>query len=163
MYLPGIRMRSDLERKRIFGVPRFASTHSAVNRGIYSTDASTRTYELLLTNARSILRAGFNVIVDASFQDRARRKEFQVMADESGADYLVLDVKAPMPVLRQRIARRQAEGGDPSEASLEVLEQQVRVAEPVPDEELPYVMGVTSRRDLDVDLLASNIRMRLQK
>jgi aminoglycoside phosphotransferase family enzyme/predicted kinase len=163
MYLPGIRMRSDLERKRIFGVPRFAATMSGIDQGIYAADASNQTYKLLLDNARSMLESGFNVIVDASFLDQAKRKAFHEMADGLGVDHLVLDVKAPMPVLRHRIARRQAEGGDPSEASLEVLEKQVNTHEEIPESELPCVMGVTSRHDLDVDLLASSIKKRLRK
>ncbi len=163
MYLPGIRMRSDLERKRMFGLSRYASTRSSVSQGIYTSDASTRTYELLLDNARSMLQAGFNVIVDASFLEREKRRDFELLANELGADYLVLDVKAPMPVLRRRIARRQSEGGDPSEASLLVLEEQFRNKEALTRDELPYVLGVTSRHDLDVDLLAGSIRARLRK
>ena len=38
-------------------------------------------------------------------------------------------------MLRQRIAQRQAQGGDPSEATLEVLEQQLRWIEPLGDDE----------------------------
>jgi aminoglycoside phosphotransferase family enzyme/predicted kinase len=163
MYLPGIRMRSDLERKRMFGLSRYATTSSGVSQGIYTSAASTQTYDLLLDNASGMLRAGFNVIVDASFLKKENRQEFERLAKELGADYLVLDVKAPMSILRRRIARRQSEGGDPSEASLLVLDEQIRNKEALTRDEMPHVMGVTSRHDLDVDLLACNIRARLQK
>lgn len=163
MYLPAIRMRSDLERKRLFGIPRLAFTRSPVNEGIYTPEASVQTYQMLEANARSMLQAGFNVIVDASFLDRERRQIFENLAREMGTGYLVLDVKAPTRLLRHRIARRQAEGGDPSEASLKVLERQMSQASELPREELPNVMGVTSSNNLDVDLLAGNIRQRLRK
>ncbi len=163
MYLPAIRMRSDLERKRLFGIPRLAFTRSAVNEGIYTPEASAQTYKMLEANARSMLLAGFNVIVDASFLDRGRRQIFQALAEELGIGYLVLDVKAPVRLLRHRIARRQAKGGDPSEASLKVLEKQMSQANDLPREELPNVMGVTNSNDLDVDLLAGSIRQRLRK
>jgi len=163
MYLPGIRMRSDLERKRIFGLSRYATTRSGVTQGIYTPGASTQTYERLLDNASSMLQAGFNVLVDASFLEREKRQEFEKLANRLGVDYLVLDVKAPIPVLRRRIARRQSEGGDPSEASLLVLEEQIRNKEPLSPEELLHVMGVTNRQGLDVDLLAASIRERLRK
>ena len=163
MYLPGIRMRSDLVRKRMFGLSRYASTRSGISQGIYSPDASTQTYELLLENASCMLRAGFNVLVDASFLERAKRQGFEQLANTLQVDYLVLDVKAPIPLLRRRIVQRQTEGGDPSEAGLVVLEEQIRNAEGLTRDELPYVMGVTSRQDLDVDLLADSIRERLRK
>jgi len=163
MYLPAIRMRSDLERKRLFGIPRLAFTRNPVNEGIYTPEASVQTYEMLEANARSMLLAGFNVIVDATFLDRGRRQLFEALANELGIGYLVLDVKAPARLLRHRIARRQAEGGDPSEASLKVLERQISQTNDLPRDELPNVMGVTNSNDLDVDLLAGSIRQRLRK
>lgn len=163
MYLPAIRMRSDLERKRLFGIPRLAFTRSPINEGIYTPEATVQTYQMLEANARSMLQAGFNVIVDASFLDQARRQIFENLAKSMGIGYLVLDVKAPTRLLRHRIARRQAEGGDPSEASLKVLERQMSQANDLPREELPNVMGVTSSNNLDVDLLAGSIRQRLRK
>ena len=71
MYLPAIRMRSDLERKRLFGIPRLAFTRNPVNEGIYTPEASVQTYHMLEANARSMLLAGFNVIVDATFLQEA--------------------------------------------------------------------------------------------
>ena len=58
-----IQIRSDVERKRLFGYSAQASTES----GIYSDDASSMTYKRLVELAESILNVGYSVIIDAAF------------------------------------------------------------------------------------------------
>lgn len=161
MYLPGIRMRSDLERKRMYGLPLLTASYSAATEGIYTPEANARTYRLLRDNARLMLSAGFNVIVDAAFLQRPNRDMFRELAAELCVDFLILDVKAPMPVMRRRIKKRQLEAADPSDAGLTILDHQVANAKPFGDAEMPDVLGVTSSQNLDVDLVAADIRKRL--
>jgi predicted kinase len=49
---------------------------------------------------------------------------------------VILDIEAPLPVLREWLLRRRARGGDASEAGLEVLEEQLAHREPLTAEEL---------------------------
>lgn len=87
--LQAVRIRSELERKRLAGI----GTHkSAVGfrEGIYSPGFNHRTYSRLLDCAENCLRAGFSVIVDAAFLDAADRELFQGLALRLRANYLIV-------------------------------------------------------------------------
>jgi predicted kinase len=133
--LGAIRLRSDIERKRLFGYAPDAATGSGVQSGIYTSAASVRTYEQLARLARHGLDAGYRVLVDATFLKRAERDRFRRLADQADVSFLVLACSAPPEVLRQRILSRQASGGDPSEAGIAVLEAQLASREPPAEDE----------------------------
>ena len=65
-----VRLRADVERKRLFGLAPTAASACVVPDGIYSADATERTYAQLLVLARTVLEAGFAVLVDATFLAR---------------------------------------------------------------------------------------------
>src|SRR5665647_1660727 len=65
--LQAIRIRSDVERKRLSGLAPLQSSRSGIGEGIYSAGATQRTYARLRELARGLLGAGFPVIVDAAF------------------------------------------------------------------------------------------------
>ena len=64
--LGALRIRSDVERKRLFGLPALARSDSAVGDGIYDTAATGATYDRLVELASQILAAGYPVVVDAA-------------------------------------------------------------------------------------------------
>ena len=135
-----LRLRSDVERKRLFGLARSAASGSGVGAGIYDGDAHQRTYAHLRGEAAMLLGAGWSVVVDAAFLKRADRDAFSVLARQIGAAFSILAPRASPEQLRQRILARSAAGQDASEANLAVLAQQMQVSEPLgPDE-----MGFTS-------------------
>ncbi|MCL4798813.1 MAG: AAA family ATPase [Burkholderiales bacterium] len=129
-----VRIRSDVERKRLHGLAAEARTGSAVAGGIYSADATRRTYARLGEAAAAAVRARWPAIVDATFLRRPERDEFRALARELGARFAILACAAPEPVLRERIAARG--GGDASEADLAVLARQLEVQEPLAADEL---------------------------
>ncbi|MGD8590495.1 MAG: AAA family ATPase [Chromatiales bacterium] len=140
--LPALRLRSDVERKRLFAQ---STETKGLEQGIYSPQASEATYAHLRESASVLLRAGFSVIVDATFLKAAQRMPFQHLANELGVDYLILDCQAPEAVLRERIRQRQAQGADPSEADLAVLELQMRNREVLNDEELRHRIALDTQ------------------
>lgn len=71
-----IRIRSDIERKRLFGVAATEHPAGEYGAGIYGAEGSRRTYERLLLLAGEIVDAGYPVIVDAGFSRRADRAQF---------------------------------------------------------------------------------------
>ncbi|WP_374669401.1 AAA family ATPase [Ramlibacter sp.] len=133
----GIRLRSDVERKRLFGLPMLASTHAAAVDA-YTAEASQRTYARLLDQARIALQAGFPVVLDAAYLRRDERDAARALARVLGVPFAILDCAAPMAVLRDRIAARR---GDASEANLEVLERLATVAEPLTADERGCIEG----------------------
>jgi len=137
-----IRLRSDVERKRLFNLAPDARSDSARDAGIYTADATHRTYERLAELAATVLRAGRPVLVDATFLARSRREMFRVLASSLNVPFAILFFDAPAEVLRQRVRRRASEGVDASEADLSVLEAQFERFEPPAADEIRYVLRV---------------------
>ncbi|MEK7876199.1 MAG: AAA family ATPase [Pseudomonadota bacterium] len=139
--LGALRIRSDIERKRLHGLDALARTESAPGAGIYSPDATVRTYGQLAQHARSIAGAGYPVIVDATFLKHAQRAAFRALAQELGVPFVIATLRAPHDVLRARVAARAAHGGDASEAELVVLETQLATHEALTADELSLAVA----------------------
>ena len=138
------RIRSDIERKRLFGRDAQARSQSAVGAGLYSNEATRKTYARLAELSAASIRAGFSVVVDATFLQQSRRDEFRRLAEQLSVGFVILDFRARDEVLRQRIVRRRHEGRDASEANLAVLEEQLKTREPLTTDEQPFVVPVDS-------------------
>ncbi|MCX7157119.1 MAG: AAA family ATPase [Rhodocyclales bacterium] len=132
-----LRLRSDVERKRLFGLAAQDSSGSTLDGGIYTAEATTRTYARMRALARDLLTTGWPVIVDAAFLKRAERASFRALADELGADFRILLTEAPAAELCRRLIAR---SGDASEATVAVLEKQLTWFEPLDEEERPCVI-----------------------
>ncbi len=143
-----VRLRADVERKRLFGLAPEASS-AAVPGGIYSAEASARTYAQLLERARMLLKAGFPVLADATFLRQAHRAEFMALAAALGVPCRLLVFDAPVDVLRERVRRRSAEGRDASEATLAVLERQLLERESLTDAEAAIAICVDTTQAVD--------------
>jgi len=130
-----IRLRSDVERKRLHGLSALAASGSGLNTGLYSPQVHGDTYASLLARARRLLAEGWTVLVDAAFLRAGERAAFAALAEEQHVPFHLLACEAPVDVLRQRITERQARGADASEATVAVLEQQLGWLEPLTDAE----------------------------
>jgi hypothetical protein len=129
--LGGIRVRSDVERKRLFGF----APHDRTERAVYSTEATARTYDRMAEVARAALAAGVPAVVDGAFLKHVERDRFRALARELDTRFTLVACDAPADILRARVAARHSAGGDPSEADLDVLERQMGWQEPLsPDE-----------------------------
>jgi hypothetical protein len=135
-----IRLRSDVERKRLHGVSALAPSGSGLNSGLYSPQAHGDTYASLLKRTRRLLDDGWTVLVDAAFLRQSERAAFAAVARSMGVPFRILACEAPVEVLRQRITERQARGADASEATVAVLEQQLGWLEPLTDAEREQVL-----------------------
>jgi len=137
--LGAVWLRSDVERKRLFGLGPFEAS-DGVPGGIYTPDAGRRTFEHLLETARDLLGMGYTVIVDATFLKHAHRAPFVALARDSGGDWRILSLRADADLLRARVAERSVRGDDASEADLAVLEQQLTEQEPLDDDEQSHAL-----------------------
>ncbi len=138
--LGAIQIRSDVERRR----------RAALGEDRYSGPARHRIYGRLESCADKILRAGFPVIVDATFLTPQYRTRFWHLANEHGVPFGILSLHAPREVLVRRIAARQAEGIDPSEATLPVLEHQLEEMQPLTDSEREFAVEIESVAGADL-------------
>ncbi len=137
-----IRLRSDVERKRLAGLDALARSGSGIATGLYSADATRHLYRHLADLADGILQAGWPVIVDATFSARWQRDLFRKLADARGVDFRILDFALAEATLRERIRQRAQQGGDASEADLAVLQHQLETQEPLAPDELGAVVAL---------------------
>jgi aminoglycoside phosphotransferase family enzyme/predicted kinase len=144
-----IRVRSDVERKRLFGMMPSARSGSPLDAGLYSPDAGRRTYERLAVLAGAILDSGYPAIIDGAFLKRDQRDRLRTVAARHGAPFVILDVQAPEALVRERIHRREQEGVDASEAGLAVLKRQLAGREPLGPDEAAVVVGVRTEVRID--------------
>ncbi|MBZ0092474.1 MAG: AAA family ATPase [Sulfuricellaceae bacterium] len=142
-----IRLRSDIERKRLFGLDAGAASQSPLDSGIYTPEAGRETYRQLEEFAATLLRSGYRVIVDASFLDKNRREAFRTLAQTLAAPFAILDTSASADTLRQRILAREQGGADASEAGLAVLEKQLARQEPLTADEQNVCLKIESDRN----------------
>ena len=106
-----VRLRSDVERKRLFGLESAQRSGSDPGAGLYTDDATRRTYDKLIELTRAVLKGGWSAVVDATFLARRRRDRFRDLARELGVCLRILDFQVSETTLRARIARRRQEAG----------------------------------------------------
>ena len=141
--LGAVRLRSDVERKRLFGMAATDRPRDAVQEAaLYSSETSRRTYARLAERARLILAAGTSVVVDAACNRRWERRILADAAREAGVPMVWLSLEVPEAVAVARVAARQAGGTDASDASVDIVRAQFAAREPIqPDECTPTSSG----------------------
>ena len=132
-----IRLRSDVERKRLFGL-RMLESSSDRRLELYDSGATARTYGQLFAVARGALHAGYPVVLDAAFLRHGEREQAMMLARELAVPFAILNCEVPQAVLQERLLARR---NDASEADIAVLEGLQRKAEPLTAEELRYVVA----------------------
>jgi len=142
--LGAIRVRSDVERKRLAGMDRLDQSHSKVKNDLYSEGFTRQTYQHLAECAEAILRSGFTAIVDATFLKTDQREMMRSLANRLDVPFHLLDFQADEEQLRERISKRLEAGADPSEANLDVLNLQLRNCEALTPEEQANAIPVNT-------------------
>ncbi|WP_113912418.1 AAA family ATPase [Roseovarius dicentrarchi] len=113
---PGaVHLRSDLERKALFGAAPLAPLPASA----YTEDVSARVYDTMLGKARMALLAGHGAIVDATWLDKDARAALDSPAPS--APFTGLWLAADTATLEARVTARQ---GDASDADAAVLRRQ---------------------------------------
>ncbi|MFA5924302.1 MAG: AAA family ATPase [Methylococcaceae bacterium] len=98
-----LQIRSDIERKRLFEYRAHEHTGSGLDSGLYSQEASRKTYMHLVESAKAVIDAGFPAIIDAAFLKTEQRDLFQKLAAECGVKFLIVDFQASEEELCRRI------------------------------------------------------------
>jgi len=155
--MPAVRIRSDIERKRMLGLGELENSDSDIGQGIYTEKTNRDVYKRICSIAGTILASGHNVILDAAFLSAADRAEALSTAKNSGCAAAILEVRAPHDVMRERIQLRASRAEDASEAGLDVLEHQVETAEPLTDTEKELAITFDNTGEIDARALARTI------
>lgn len=123
--LGAVRIRSDIERNRLFG-----ESPAAVK---YSDDTTEFVYQHLAKIAETVISSGYSVVVDATFLKHRHRELFSEIARRLGLPFGIVECAENQETLRQRVAERT---DDASEATVEILEAQLKSREPLTAEEV---------------------------
>jgi aminoglycoside phosphotransferase family enzyme/predicted kinase len=156
-----VRIRSDVERKRLFGLAPEERSRPEDAATLYSDETSVRTFRRLAELAENTLDAGFSVIVDGTFLHRHVRDDFRRLARNLDVPFVILHCAAGPHALRERLQRRVSHGRDASEADIAVMEQQRDQLEPLEDVELD--VAVTVVPDSSADDIWRAVRRRASK
>lgn len=135
-----IHIRSDVVRKRLFGLRPDETSAEALRPTLYSETVSAQTFQAMREQVETLLQLGYPVIVDATFIKHATRTPFLELAQKLQLPVAILSCEAPPSILEDRIRQRQAQASDPSEADIDVMHNQLAHVEPCVDAELALVV-----------------------
>jgi aminoglycoside phosphotransferase family enzyme/predicted kinase len=147
--IAAVRIRSDVERKRMHGVGALKRGPPGIDHGLYAAAATEATYRRLTALARHVVGAGLVAIIDATFLRRWQRDLFHDLATALGVALVIIDFAARDATLRERVAQRAAAGSDASDANLAVLEHQLHTREPLAPEEQAFVIAYDAEAPLE--------------
>jgi hypothetical protein len=159
--IPAIRIRSDVERKRLAALQPLQRSGSALDQGLYTARNTDELYAHLEQSTEALVSGGERVIVDATFLSAARRDAFRRDAQQRGVAFVIVHCTAPRAVLVERITRRNETNADPSEADVAVLDVQLGRYEP-PAWSDAAVLTIDTSQPLDVDAVARHVRSRIE-
>lgn len=116
-YEKAIIIRSDATRKRI------ARNHTDLP--LYSVEMHRLTYQSMFSAATTAIKAGFSVILDATFLHPASRQTAVELAATLNTPLFFYWLDMDEEILKERVKQRIAENSDISDADLKVLEDQL--------------------------------------
>lgn len=151
--LGAIRIRSDVERKRLI--------QDATPDVLYSAESGKATYDRLHHLAADILQASYPVVLDATYLKQAQREAAAQVAETAAVPFLIIDCHAPDTVIAQWLAERQAEGRDPSDATLAVVQAQQQGREALTEQELIRTRHVDMTDPTNLDALVKAMQDKL--
>lgn len=153
--LPAFRIRSDVERKRLFGIASHSGAAAGFGEGIYSPDATRLTYDRLVSLSETILDAGYTVIVDAAFLKTSERELFRRIAEKRQVPFCIVALQASAETLRRRIRERKK---GISDAGPDILEKQLQTMEPLTGAEKRFAVAFDTENDEDPAGLANRLQ-----
>jgi hypothetical protein len=107
---------SDRVRKRLAAMAPTARAGDSLDAGLYDPAQVERVYAGLLERAAPVLDSGRIALLDATWSRAADRERARRFARERGARAFFLETRCVAGVAQERLARREAQGGDPSDA-----------------------------------------------
>lgn len=150
--LDAIQVRSDTERKRMHGLSEINRSGALPEESLYSAVATQMTYEHLRSLARSIVDAGWSVIIDAACLKAVQRELFRTLAEEMDVSFFIFDIHTSRGAMTSRIVSREKADLDASDAGIKILESQLKNDEPFTVEEKTHAIEVDTESGIDLQM-----------
>lgn len=158
-----IRIRSDVERKRLRDLKLSASSYSKLMNGLYSANASDKTYQRLADITERLIKADYPVLVDATFLLKKHRQLFKKLASKLEVPFIILDFSADKECLIKRIEARQKQRAEASEADINVLEYQLGSMKPLDPKEEKDTVFINTNSRMEHEAIIDKIKTILSK
>jgi aminoglycoside phosphotransferase family enzyme/predicted kinase len=121
---------SDVTRKKLAGIPITEHRFEKFDSGIYSAEFSRKTYDNMFSEAKHTLTEGGSVILDASFTKAKERLKAKELAEETNADFFIIECTLDEASIKKRLAQRLGQSTT-SDGRWEIYEPQKRASDPV--------------------------------
>jgi aminoglycoside phosphotransferase family enzyme len=144
--LGAIRIRADIERKRLFGL---AALDKSTGKDIYSQHATQRTYARLRELTEVIVTSGYPAIIDAAFLLYEERSQFRTLAARLDVPWVIAVIQTDTTLLAERLQARAQGGRDASEADLTVMLKLRGIQQALRDEERSAAITFSNNGNLD--------------
>ena len=156
-----IRIRSDIERKRLNRINLLDSSNSGLMKDIYTKEKSTQVYQRLADLTEVIIKAGYPVIVDATFLDKRYRTLIKSLASRLEVPFIILSFAASKQNLIKRIKDRKKQSIDASEADITVLESQIKNEMLLDNTEKEQQISINTDKKINYQNIISQINLKL--
>ncbi|MCF2149403.1 AAA family ATPase [Desmonostoc muscorum LEGE 12446] len=146
-HLGAIQLRSDAVRKHLGGIP----LSEKGSDDLYTPEMTKKTYTRLLSLGIILANQGFPVILDAKYDKQLLRQEAIAQATKHQLPLQIIQCTAPLEVLQERLNKRT---GDIADATADLLDSQLKQAEPFTEEEKTYVKILDTTQPKEAQLKA---------
>lgn len=153
-------LRTDIERKRLFGLKPDASSHEA-GLDIYTQDATQKTYLTIQKTARFLLSQSVSVVIDGASLKLQERALCCQPAVELQLPFFIVKCMAPDAVLKSRITERQLSNTDASEATVDLIKQQHQWEESLSDQEKKHTIVLNTADERWLEKLLKDLTAQL--
>ncbi|BBB31532.1 AAA family ATPase [Neptunomonas japonica] len=148
-----IRIRSDVERKRLYRELCLRGEHL----DLYGQEMNARTFQHLLNLSTALLKSGYSVIVDATFIRQRTRQSYMDLAISLDIPMRIISCYCEPKLIEARLARRSEEGGDASDADISVMQNQLKHQQKLTDAELKSSLQIDTDSDDAINIVVSQL------
>ncbi|WP_370279151.1 AAA family ATPase [Pontibacterium sp.] len=149
-----IRIRSDVERKRLYRELSLKGERLE----LYGAEMNARTLNHLQDITRSLLRAGYSVIVDATHIRYRTRQSYFELSQQLRVPMRIVSCQCEQKLIEARLKRRVNEGIDASDADIRVMRQQLQHEQRLNEDELDYTIVVDTDDDDSINYVVDRLR-----
>lgn len=149
--MDAVIISSDRTRKQLYGISALHRVKEVEKSALYSPEMNKKTYETMLERAERLLGLGRSVIVDATFLKRVHRQSFATLARKIQCHNYLIYIQATPEIAAQAIRNRETLNDNPSDAGIEIMQQQSRVLDEPSSEETPLILNAKQLRDFFPD------------
>jgi uncharacterized protein len=149
--LNAIHVRSDAVRKHLADIPLYQRDDSGgtLSSGIYTPEMTRKTYSMLLEIGVLLAQQGWPVILDAKYDRQSLRRKVLEAAIAAHIPITIVECTAPIEVLRDRLHQRTH---DISDATADLLDSQIKAAEPLTESEQAISVTLRTNQPLEPQL-----------